>query len=86
MVVSSNEYVASASLIYLHVNTIGDFDKQYIVTNIELEAIIASIKNNIFHQRMVGFFNKLELSYQKYQTNGTLRDDNYKGKLLFPMK
>ena len=35
---------------------------------------------------MVGFVNKLELSDQKYQTNGNLRDENYKGKFLFSMK
>ena len=35
---------------------------------------------------MVGFINKLELSDQKHQTNGTVRDENYKVKFLFPMK
>ena len=30
--------------------------------------------------------NKLELSDQKYQTNGNIRGENYNGKLLFPMK
>ena len=35
---------------------------------------------------MVDSVNKLDLSYQKYQTNGAVIDDNYKGKLLFPMK
>ena len=30
--------------------------------------------------------NKLYLSYQKYKTNGNVRDEKYKGKLLFPMK
>ena len=45
-----------------------------------------SIKKNFFHQSMVDFVNKLELSDQEYQTNGTVRDENYKGKLLFPMK
>ena len=32
------------------------------------------------------FFNKLELNYQKYKTNGTVRDKSYKGGLLFSMK
>ena len=35
---------------------------------------------------MVYFLNKLELSYQKYRTNGNVRDNNYKGKLLFAIK
>ena len=35
---------------------------------------------------MVDFVNKIELSYQKYHTNGNVRDKNYEGKLLFPMK
>ena len=35
---------------------------------------------------MFYFVNKLELSDKKYQTNGTIRYDNYKGKFLFPMK
>ena len=30
--------------------------------------------------------NTIELTNQKYQTNGTLKDENYKGKLLFFMK
>ena len=35
---------------------------------------------------MVDFVNKVEFKDQKYQTNGTVRDGSYKGKLLFPMK
>ena len=35
---------------------------------------------------MVDFLNKLELSDQKYQNNGNLRDEHYNGKFLFPMK
>ena len=35
---------------------------------------------------MVNFVNKIELSDQKYQTNGNVRDGNYKGRFLFPMK
>ena len=34
---------------------------------------------------MVDFVNKLELSYQKYQTDGNVRNEDYKGKLLFHM-
>ena len=32
------------------------------------------------------FLNKLELSNQKHQSNGTVRDDKYKVNFLFPMK
>ena len=60
--------------------------KQDIVTNIEFETIISSIKKDLFNQRMVGFVNKIDLSDKKYQSNGIVRDDIYKGKLLFPMK
>ena len=35
---------------------------------------------------MMDFMNKIKLSDQKYQTNGNVRDDNYKGDFLFPMK
>ena len=48
------------------------------VTNIQFESIVLSIKNYFFHQRMVDFLNKLELSDKKYQTNENIRDENYK--------
>ena len=35
---------------------------------------------------MVDSMNKLELSHQKHQTNGTVRYDKYNGEFLFPMK
>ena len=35
---------------------------------------------------MVDFLNKLELSDQKYQTNGIVRYENYGRKFLFTMK
>ena len=35
---------------------------------------------------MVDFVNKLDLSNQKYQTNGNVRDENYDGKFVFPIK
>ena len=35
-------------------------------------------KNNFFHQLMVDFVNKLEFNYNKYKTNGTLKDEIYK--------
>ena len=44
------------------------------------------MKKNLFHQRMVDSVNKLQFDDQKYQTNGTVRDESYKGNLLFPMK
>ena len=35
---------------------------------------------------MVDMVNELELSDEKNQNNGNIRDENYMGKLLFPMK
>ena len=35
---------------------------------------------------MVYFVNKIELGYQKYQTNGIVIDEDYKIGLLFPMR
>ena len=35
---------------------------------------------------MMDFMNKIKLSDQKYQTNGNVRDKNYKINFLFPMK
>ena len=61
-------------------------EKQDIVTNMEFEAIIPSIKNDFFHQHMMNFVNKIELSYEKYQTNGNVIDEKYKGSILFHMK
>ena len=76
LVFRSNEDVADVSLLYLNDDNFEDFDTQEIVENIEFEAIIPSIKKNLFYQKMVDFLNKLELSDQKYQTNGTVRDYN----------
>ena len=49
-------------------------EKQDIATNIDFEAMVTSIKKNLFHKRMFGLVNKLEFVYQKYQTNGTVVD------------
>ena len=35
---------------------------------------------------MLGFVNKIEFIYHEFQTNGTVRDESYNVKLLFPMK
>ena len=35
---------------------------------------------------MIDFVDKLELSDQKYQINGNMRDESYKGNLIFSMK
>ena len=59
LVVGSNEYVASVSLLTLHGNSTEESDKQDVVTNIEFEAIVSSIKKYFFHQCMVDFVNKL---------------------------
>ena len=55
------------------------------VSNIYFEAIFPSI-NKIFHQRMIDFVDKLDSNDQKYQTNRTVIDGNYNGKLLFTMR
>ena len=62
-----------------------EYDKQDLFTNIEFEAIVTSIKNYLFHYPMVDFVNKIELSDQKYQNNGNVRDEKYKEEFLFPM-
>ena len=85
MVVSINEDVADASFLTFHGKKIEYCDKQEIVTKIEFESIVPSIKNNFINQSMVYFVNKIELTHQKYQTNGNRRDENYKGNFLFPM-
>ena len=86
MNVGSKEDVAAVSFLTLQGKNIEKSDKQYIVKNIEFEAIVPSIKDYFFHQRMVDFVNKIELRYQKYHTNGNVRDEHYKGKFLFPVK
>ena len=35
---------------------------------------------------MIYFVNKIYFSDKKYQTNGTVRDNSYKVKLIFPIK
>ena len=60
-------------------------EEQDIVTNIEFEPVVPSIET-IFHQHMVNFVNKLEFNVHKYESNETIRDDNYKGWFLFTMK
>ena len=59
LVVISNEDDASKSLLYLHGENIEYNKKKDIVSNIEFEAIIISVKNNFFHKRMMDFMNKL---------------------------
>ena len=86
MKVVSNEDVVSSSLITLHGDNIEESDKQDIVTNIEFEATVPSIKKYFFCQRIIDFVNKLEFSDQTYKTNGNVRGGHYKGNLLFYMK
>ena len=57
-----------------HVNNIKDSKKLYTFKNIEFETISTSIKKSFFHQHIMIFLNKIELIYQKYQTNGTVGD------------
>ena len=70
----------------MHGDNIEESYKQDTVSNIEFEAIVTSIKKYLFHQCMVDFVNKIELSDQKYHTNGNVIDENHKGELLLPMK
>ena len=65
-------------MLTLYDEKIEESDKQDIVTNIEFEAMVPSIKRYFFHKHMVDFLNKTELSDQKYQTNGNVRGENYK--------
>ena len=60
LVFISCEDVAGPSFVYFCGYNIEVFDKQYIVTDIESESIIPSMKKNLFHHRMVDFVNKLE--------------------------
>ena len=71
-----NEDYEYLSLIYLHGKSNKDSGKQDIVTNIEFEAIVTSIKKNFFHEHMVDFSNKLYFNDNKYQTNGTIINYN----------
>ena len=84
MVVVNNEDVAAASFLTLYGNNIEDYVKHDIFTNMGFEAIVPSIKNYFFHQHVIDFVNKLELSDQKYHTNGSIMDENYNRKFLFP--
>ena len=70
MFVRSNEYVAAASLIFLHGNKIVDYDKHDIVTNIKFELITHSIKNKLFYLRIVAFVNKIKLSEMFFELMG----------------
>ena len=86
MNVVGNEYVVASSLITLHGENIEEYYKEDIVKNIEFESIVSSTKKYFFHQRMVDFVNKLELSDQKYQTDGNITDGNNNRRFLFPVK
>ena len=86
MKVGSYEDFSDASLLNLHVDNIEESDKWNIFKDIKFKAIVPSIINHFFYQRMVDFLNKLEFNDQEYQTNGNARDENFKENLLFPMK
>ena len=60
LVVSSNEDVAAASFLYLLGDNIVESYKQAVVTKIDFGSIIPSIKNNLFHQGMFNFVNKID--------------------------
>ena len=65
LVVASHECFAAESFLTLHVYNIEYDDKQDTFTNTIFEAVIRSIKNYFFNQRMVYCVNKLELSDKK---------------------
>ena len=73
-------------MLSFHDDNNEDDEKQDIITNIDFEAIVPSMKNNFFYHIMVDFVNKVEFIDQEYQTDGTVRDESYKGKFLFPTK
>ena len=72
--IGSNEDFAASELLTFHVNNIEESEIHDIVTNIKCEAILPSIRKHFFHQRIIGFWNKLELSDKKYQINGIVMD------------
>ena len=86
MVVCSNEYFAAKSFLYLHEKNIEVSDKKDIVSSTEFEAIIHSTQEKLFHQRMINFVNKLELSDKKHKTNRNVGYRNHNRKLFFTMK
>ena len=55
-------------------------------SNIYFVAVIPTTKDNFFRHIMIGFVDILEFNNHKYQTNGILRNNNYKGKFLYPMR
>ena len=73
LVVIKNEDVEASSLLSLNGNNNEDYEKQDMVIDIYFEAIVHSIKKSLFHQLLMNFVNKLELSYQKHQANGNVR-------------
>ena len=59
LVVSRDEDVTPTSFIYLCGVNYEYSEKQYKVTIVVFEAIVFTLKQKLFHQRMVGFVNKL---------------------------
>ena len=57
--------------------------ENYIVIDIYSKAVVDERHGIFFHQCRIYFVNKLEFKYNKYQYNGTIREENYKAKFLF---
>ena len=55
----------SCIIAYFSWQKIEDYNKQGIVSNIEVESITTSIEMNLFYQHIMYFLNKPELSDQK---------------------
>ena len=53
------------------------------VWTLSFEAVVTERKKNLFCQRMIGSVNRLDLKYQKYETNGNERYEIYEGQLIF---
>ena len=60
VVISINEDFIATSLLSMYNENNKDNEKQGIVTNIEFEFIILSIKKYFFHQSMIDFVHKTE--------------------------
>ena len=54
--------------------------------NIHFKVAVPTTTKKILHWLIIEFVNILQLNYQKYKTNGTVRYENYERMLLFTMK
>ena len=83
MATGINNNDAFLSLFLFHDIKYWKTDKNWIVSIKYSEATITARKINFFNRHMIDFVNILELKDHKYQSNVTLYEENYTGKLLF---